>query len=117
MPAYRMLPRQSERSGTARTGAADGAGGDWFSRRQDGSVRIYQHSNLLYWWPIWVYGFVCAALTYVQGIGVRELAAQPRTRSVLFHPSPWLGISFIGAHSVRCRLHQRAARAASIRSC
>ena len=21
-----------------------------------GELRIYQHSNLLYWWPIWAYG-------------------------------------------------------------
>src|SRR2546430_1393333 len=42
----------------------------WFSRKQEGELRIYQHSNLLYWWPIWAYGFLCAALTYVQGIGV-----------------------------------------------
>ena len=66
-----------------------------FSRRQDGSVRVYQHSNLLYWWPIWVWGYVCAGLTYLQGIGVGELAAS-RDKTVLFHPSPWLGISFIG---------------------
>src|SRR5439155_25147219 len=66
----------------------------WFSRRQEGELRIYQHSNLLYWWPIWAYGFLCAALTYVQGIGVGELAAS-QGKVVLFHPSPWLGISFI----------------------
>ncbi len=38
-------------------------------------MRIYQHSNLLYWWVVWVYGFICAALTYAQGIGVPQLAA------------------------------------------
>ena len=37
---------------------------------------------------------VCAVLTYVQGIGVKELAATA-DKVVLFHPSPWLGISFI----------------------
>lgn len=67
----------------------------WFARKQHGELRIYQHSNLLYWWPIWVYGFVCAGLTYVQGIGVEQLAAA-KGKVVLFHPSPWLGISFIG---------------------
>src|SRR5437870_13664835 len=66
----------------------------WFGRKQEGELRIYQHSNLLYWWPIWAYGFLCAALTYVQGIGVGELAAS-QGKVVLFHPSPWLGISFI----------------------
>jgi hypothetical protein len=66
----------------------------WFGGRQHGELRIYQHSNLLYWWPIWVYGIFCAFLTYVQGIGVKELAANTE-KVVLFHPSPWLGISFI----------------------
>ena len=48
----------------------------WFSRRQAGELRIYQHSNLLYWWPIWAWGFICAGLTYVQGVGVDRLAAR-----------------------------------------
>ena len=66
----------------------------WFAPKRKGELRIYQHSNLLYWWPIWVYGFFCAGLTYFQGIGVDKLAAAPG-KVVLFHPSPWLGISFI----------------------
>jgi hypothetical protein len=65
----------------------------WLGRRQRGELYIYQHSNLLYWWPIWVWGYVCAAWTYAQGIGVSELASPYKV--VLFHPSPWLGISFI----------------------
>jgi hypothetical protein len=66
----------------------------WFARHRGDDLRIYQHSNLFYWWVIWVYGFFCAGLTYVQGIGVRELASGAE-KVVLFHPSPWLGISFI----------------------
>jgi len=66
----------------------------WFARRQEGGLRIYQHSNLLYWWPIWAWGLICAGLTYLQGIGVKELAAT-KEKVVLFHPSPWMGISFI----------------------
>ncbi len=67
----------------------------WFAPRPEGGLRIYQHSNLLYWWPIWAWGFVCAGLTYAQGVGVKELAATAQ-KVVLFHPSPWMGISFIG---------------------
>src|ERR1700682_5518669 len=29
---------------------------------------VYQHSDLLYWWVVWAYGLVCAALTYIQGV-------------------------------------------------
>jgi hypothetical protein len=60
----------------------------------EGELRIYQHSNLLYWWAVWVYGFFCAALTYLQGIPVPQLATASG-RGVSFHPSPWLGLSFI----------------------
>jgi hypothetical protein len=50
------------------------------------------------WWVVWAYGFVCAGLTYVWGIGIKELAVGTRSadKGILFHPSPWLGLSFIG---------------------
>src|SRR6185295_2071968 len=61
-------------------------------------LRIYQHSNLFYWWVVWAYGLLCAAITYAQGIGIHELARRTEAaeKVVLFHASPWLGISFIG---------------------
>lgn len=30
-------------------------------------VRIYSHSTIFYWWPVWVVGFVMAAITYSEG--------------------------------------------------
>jgi hypothetical protein len=30
-------------------------------------IRVYGHSNLFYWWPVWVAGFLMAALTYIDG--------------------------------------------------
>ena len=30
-------------------------------------IRVYGHTNLFYWWPIWLLGFLFAALTYVDG--------------------------------------------------
>ena len=41
------------------------------------------------------YGYVCAAVTYLGGIGIHELAAS-EGKEILFHKSPWLGISFVG---------------------
>ena len=65
-------------------------------RRRDraakGELRIYQHSNLLYWWVVWVYGFVCAALTAVWG---KEGLVTASGKGVKFHESPWVGFSFI----------------------
>jgi hypothetical protein len=70
-------------------------------------IRIYAHSPILYWWVVWAYGFVCAALTYVQGDRI-TLAAS--AKPVFIHPSPWVGLSFtlvlllvIVATSVRAR--------------
>jgi hypothetical protein len=30
-------------------------------------LRIYSHSNLLYWWPVWAVGFLMALLSYTEG--------------------------------------------------
>ncbi len=31
------------------------------------SIRIYSHSSLLFWWPVWVIGYAMAALTWWHG--------------------------------------------------
>ena len=33
----------------------------------DKEIRVYGHSNMFYWWPVWMAGFVMAALTYLDG--------------------------------------------------
>ncbi len=53
-------------------------------------VRIYPHSPILYWWIVWAYGFICAALTYFQGESVTFGNGKPE----LIHPSAWVGVSF-----------------------
>lgn len=30
-------------------------------------IRVYSHSGLFYWWPVWAFGFLMALLTFVQG--------------------------------------------------
>ena len=35
--------------------------------RPDDQVIVISHSNLFYWWPVWVVGFLMAALTYWDG--------------------------------------------------
>lgn len=55
------------------------------------SIRIYSHSTLFYWWPIWVVGFIFAAITYFKG-GVIDV---DQVRREWFHPSSALGLSYI----------------------
>jgi hypothetical protein len=65
-----------------------------FTRKQPGDLLIYQHSNLFYWWVVWAYGYICALITFFGGIGIKRLAATEE-KEILFHKSPWLGISFV----------------------
>src|SRR5579864_7177538 len=30
-------------------------------------MRIYSHSTIFYWWPVWVIGYVMAAITFAEG--------------------------------------------------
>jgi hypothetical protein len=29
-----------------------------------GELPVYHHSNLFYWWPVWAFGFLCAAISF-----------------------------------------------------
>jgi hypothetical protein len=42
-------------------------------------IRVVSHTNLIYWWPIWLVGFILAGLTYADGT---RLAVLPRTTAV-----------------------------------
>jgi hypothetical protein len=52
-------------------------------------VTVYPHSMLLYWWPIWVTGFIMALLTYLQGKTVQFGDA-----AVIMHPSKNVGVIY-----------------------
>jgi hypothetical protein len=52
-------------------------------------VTVYTHSNMLYWWPVWVTGYILALITYLEGKVVRFEDAE-----VVIHPSKNLGVIF-----------------------
>ncbi len=54
-------------------------------------LRVYQHSNFLYWWIVWAYGFFCALLTFFNGRTVNLFA----DKDLYVHASAWVGISFV----------------------
>ncbi len=41
----------------------------------DEEIRVYGHSNLFYWWPVWAAGFILAFLTYMDGTVMAVLPA------------------------------------------
>jgi hypothetical protein len=52
-------------------------------------VRIYSHSPIFYWWPVWATGFLMAFLTLTQGVSTPFADTE-----VLIHPSRNLGVVF-----------------------
>jgi hypothetical protein len=52
-------------------------------------VRIYSHSMIFYWWPVWVVGYLLALVTLIQGQHTDFGDTQ-----VLVHPSRNLGVIF-----------------------
>ena len=55
-----------------------------------GEIRITPHSNMVYWWIVWVYGYICALAININHVGV-----QLSGKLVKFHPSAWVGLSFL----------------------
>jgi hypothetical protein len=43
-------------------------------RKTINSITVYGHSNLLYWWPVWLVSFALAGVTYAEG---RRMAVVP----------------------------------------
>ena len=53
-------------------------------------IRVYEYSDLVYWWAIWFTAAVCGVLTYVSGESF-----QIGDKALKVHTSPWLGIAFL----------------------
>jgi len=54
-------------------------------------LHIYSHSTLMYWWPVWLFGYVFAVFTYIKG-GFVEL---DEVRQDLFHESSGIGLTYV----------------------
>lgn len=56
------------------------------------SIRIYSHSSMLFWWPVWLVGYVMAALTYWHG-NPQHLESTGQALEWV-HPSNNLGVLY-----------------------
>lgn len=54
-------------------------------------IIIYSHSGLMYWWPVWAYGYICAIATYAMGRPFLNEAGE----TLLVYPGSGLGLSFV----------------------
>jgi hypothetical protein len=46
-------------------------------------IVVYQHSDLIYWWAVWAYGYFCALLTWWHG---KSVVLVEGGRPVLIYP-------------------------------
>jgi hypothetical protein len=46
------------------------------AKNEPNQITIISHSNLYYWWPVWVIGFVMAIITYFEGYVMAVLPAK-----------------------------------------
>lgn len=53
-------------------------------------MRLYSHSTVFYWWPVWVVGFVMSAITWFWGEPV-IIGLNPAVR---IHPNAMLGFGY-----------------------
>jgi hypothetical protein len=53
-------------------------------------IRIYEYSDLVYWWAIWFAALVCMFLTFAFGDSI-----QIGDKALKVHSSPWIGIGFL----------------------
>jgi len=56
-------------------------------------LRIYSHSTLLYWWPVWFVGFILALVTWLGGEHMPIPGTNPQIE-VIMHPSKNLGVIY-----------------------
>jgi hypothetical protein len=54
------------------------------------AFRIYEYTDLVYWWAIWFAALVCILLTSVAGENI-----QIGDKALKVHTSPWVGITFL----------------------
>src|SRR5688572_25369680 len=40
----------------------------FLGRTKPGEYPVYHHSNLFYWWPVWLFGFLFAFLTWLTNL-------------------------------------------------
>jgi hypothetical protein len=76
-PSHPAPPHPPRRGRATRTGLPGVIGYLLLGRRRPGEITIISHSNLFYWWPVWVVGFTMALITYYQGVHAGFISGKP----------------------------------------
>lgn len=54
-------------------------------------LNVYSHSTLMYWWPVWLTGYVMALFTYLNGKTIQL----DKVRNEWFDPTSTLGVIYV----------------------
>jgi uncharacterized membrane protein YkgB len=87
-------------------------------------IRVYSHSPLFYWWPVWLFGFIFALITLMDGdrlaivpgdaLVVKETVEGGKVRATIFTPvvdqDPMERITYEAAPADRERLAAKNAK-------
>lgn len=87
-PSPQSHPRHQSLSGSSESVAAHSPRG-LGKPRAVSELKLYSHSSLVYWWPVWVVGYLMAILTY--SFGQKYQIGQD---GEWFHASSNLGVFF-----------------------
>ncbi len=87
--AYTQAPVQVEQPPAPPAPQRDAAERDREEAEAKLQLKIYSHSSLFYWWPVWAVGFLMALLSYGRG---QQYAIGGNLE--WFHPSSNLGVIF-----------------------
>lgn len=73
----------------------DGAQGRKRAARVPETIKVWGHSQILYWWVVWVWGYGCAGVTWAYGQVVDLDDYGLGAAAFTVHPNPWVGASFL----------------------
>lgn len=60
------------------------------------SVKFYSHSQIFYFWPVWVTAYICALISWLYEYKMDlYVNNQPVVYDVILYPHPYLGLLFI----------------------
>ena len=62
---------------------------------EHGVIRFYSHSQLFYYWPLWLISYVFALITYISGKSAVVTVAGQKAVTFKVYPAPGLGLAYL----------------------
>jgi len=89
-PGCNVSSRMAEVEREQGTNLEQGERGDAMPSIRLNRVIAYEHSSIIYWWVVWSFGYVCAALSWLRG---QDITLE--NGEVVYLAPGWVGGSFV----------------------